>query len=116
MRSQFDQKFHLNPSLLPFGNSSSLPLEPGTYACRIHAEKGNLIFHHFTYDIYNGTWTGHTEPNEPETLVIHEGETKDFSFDCGTHYGYTDSISITNDSLLKGADFSCYCTQVPCAQ
>ena len=109
MRSKNNNKIHLNPSLFPFGSSSDLHLQPGSYVCQIHAEQGNLIFHHFAYDIYNGTWTGHTENNEPEDFVIHEGETRNLTFTCGTNSGYSDDVSITNPSLLKPAEFTYTC-------
>lgn len=100
---------HLNPALIPFGSRSEFSLKPGRYICQIHAKQGNLIFHHFSYDIYNGTWSEHPEQNEPDSLVIHEGETKNISFTCKKHYGYSDDICIINDSLLHPAQFTCSC-------
>lgn len=109
MLSQNTSNVHLTPTLFPFGSSSDLNLQPGSYTCRIHAKQGNLVFHHLAYDIYNGTWSSHPDSAEPDSLTIHEGETKDFSFTCGEHYGYCDDISIVNNSLLKPAEFTCTC-------
>lgn len=100
---------HLNPTLIPFGNRSEFTLEPGRYICQIHAKQGNLIFHHFSYDIYNGTWSEHPEKSEPDSLVIHEGETMDIPFTCEEHFGHSDDICIVNDSLLHPAEFTCRC-------
>lgn len=109
MLTQHTQNFHLNPALIPFGSSSDLNLEPGSYLCTIRAEHGDLIFHHLAYDIYNGTWTNVSASHEPESVIIHEGETKDFQFTCSTSGGYPDDISIVNNSYFKPADFTCTC-------
>lgn len=99
----------LHPALFPFGASSDLTLSPGKYLCTIQAKHGDVVFHHFAYDIFNGTWTGHPDCNEPDSVVIHEGETKNLSLTCGASYGHADDISIVNPSLLKPAEFSCTC-------
>lgn len=103
-------KKHLNPALCPFGSSSDLKLQPGTYHCQIQAKSGKLVFHHFAYDICNGTWSSQPSDDETESIVIQEGDTRDFDFTCGTHYDHADDISIVNASFLKAADFTCTCT------
>ncbi len=106
-----NQNTHLQPAVFPFGSSSNLELAPGKYLCTIQAKQGDLIFHHFAYDIYNGTWTGHPQQDEPDSVVIHEGETRSLELVCGTSYGYSDDISIVNRSLWKPAEFSLSCAQ-----
>ena len=109
MLTQNNTRIHLTPSLLPFGSSSDLHLQPGKYLCKIHASQGNLLFRHSAYDVYNGTWTDQPQKNEPESLVIHEGETRNLTLTCGVNCGHTDDICIVNDSLLKPAEFTCCC-------
>lgn len=108
---QTSEKIHLNPTLVPFGSSSDLHLQPGNYLCQIHASKGNLVFQHLTYDIYNGTWDALSSEKTFGSVRIHEGETKKISFSCQTHDGCSDEICIVNDSFFKPAEFTCICTQ-----
>lgn len=110
MRSQAYTNTHLNPALFPFGSSSDLHLQPSTYHCQIQAKSGDLIFHHFSYDACNGTWSSQPSQHEPQSIRIHDGETREFGFTCGSHYDHADDISIVNASLLKSADFTCTCT------
>lgn len=111
MLSQNTINTRLHPALFPFDSSSRLQLQPGKYICTIQATQGDLVFHHFAYDIYNGTWTKHPEDGEPDSVVIHEGETRNLELTCAAGDGYADDISIVNHSLIRPAEFSCTCVR-----
>lgn len=104
---QNNSAIHLQPALLPFGCSTSFPVEPGSYKCNIHVAHGNILFKHGAYNLETGAWEDQPDGNEPDHILIHEGETKKFTFTCKNHDGQADNIWIYNDSYLKPADFIC---------
>ena len=99
----------LQPAILPFHCSSSLPAEPGKYICDIHAKQGDVRFRHAAYNIFTGCFEDKPDGNDAECVLIREGETVRIAFTCAEHYGHADDLSIFNDSYLKPAVFTCSC-------
>lgn len=94
--------------VLSFGDCcSNFAGEPGTYKCKIHVDKGEVQFGHGAYNCMTGCWDDKPDGEECSKMLLREGETKDFEFTCGTHYGQADNIWIYNHSYLKPASFIC---------
>lgn len=102
----------LKPVLSLFGYSTSLPEETGTYKCKIHVDKGDILFRHGAYNLQTGGWDDKPDGDEITELLLHEGETKEFEVNCGEHYGQPDNLLISNNSYLKSARFSCAYTKI----
>ena len=97
---------HLHPAISPFGCCTTFQREPGKYTCRIHVERGDILFCHTAYNIESESWD-EKPGEEPEQILLREGETRDLNFTCQEHDGEPDYIWIYNNSYLKPADFTC---------
>ena len=104
---QNNTRTHLQPALLPFGCSTSFPVQPGAYKCNIHVDQGNILFQHGSYNLETGAGEDEPEGSDPSKILIHEGETKELTFTCESHNGQADDIWIYNNSYLKPAEFTC---------
>lgn len=102
----------LKPVLSLFGYCTSLPDEIGTYKCKIHVDKGDILFRHGAYNLQSGGWDDKPDGNEITRLLLHEGETKEFEVTCGEHDGQPDSLLISNNSYFKPARFTCAYTKI----
>lgn len=101
----------LKPVLSLFHYCCSFPTQEGDYDCEIYAEHGNIRFQHKSYNLQTGCWDQNPDGQEPDELVIHEGERKKFHFCCRVHDGQKDEILVSNASFLKPADFTCSFTR-----
>lgn len=107
MTLQNNTQTHLNPGIFPYCSTSCFQGQPGSYTCRIHVNKGNILFCHTAYNIEANCWSDKPEGDEKERIPIHEGETKELNFTRKQHDGEPDYIWIANNSYLKPADFTC---------
>lgn len=100
-------QIHLKPVLAMHDYVATFPEKVGKYTCEISVQKGAVEFMHEAYDIETGIWNDAPGKNDPEKLLIREGEVKKFEFTCGCHFGQPDSVMISNNSYIKPALFQC---------